>query len=665
MCGLVAWWNRDGSRVDVEALRDAVESLRHRGPDDEGYVLINTRTGRTVECAGEGTHASRPLPRLRDVAAEDFDLALGHRRLAVVDLSSAGHQPMRVDPDPNWIVYNGMIHNFIPLRQHLQARGYVFRSGTDTEVILHAYREWGEECVTRFNGMWAFVLWDQRAHRLFASRDHLGVKPLVFYADDRVAVIGSELKALVRLPRVPRHIDPEALHHYLSLMKVPAPFTIYQGVHKLRPAHTLVVRRESEAERNYWRPALQPVECSEQEAVDRVDELLQDSVRLRLLADVPVGSLLSGGIDSSLVTGVAARHARESLKTFTVSFRSLPEFDESGWADMVASHVRADHRSLELSGDFLERLPDLIDLFDEPFSVSSVMGVYLLARAAAREVKVLLTGDGGDELFAGYLDRYVGVDQLWERSGRHRLARFSAERARASAELVSWEHPAIASKVRAALRTLARPDQRRRDDCFNLRRLIFNDPEKLALYTPAWRARARGLNTLGWLRSTLPATPGGLRRWQLHDIHTSLHDEMLAKVDKATTAWGLEARVPFLDHRLVDLALNLPDRLKVADGHGKWILRRLGERYLPAAVLNREKHGFSIPLSAWFLGAFRPFVRDVLSPSGLRRVGVFRPETVARVLAYHDANPRFDTSHMVFTLLCFQLWHERHGRLVA
>jgi asparagine synthase (glutamine-hydrolysing) len=408
------------------------------------------------------------------------------------------------------------------------------------------------------------------------------------------------------------------------------------------------------------------VECTEQEALERVDELLQDSVRLRLLADVPVGSLLSGGIDSSIVTAVAAKHTGEALKTFNVSFRSLPEFDESPWADVVASHVNAQHRSIELSFDFLECLPELIDLFDEPFSVSSVMGVYLLARAAAREVKVLLTGDGGDELFAGYLERYIGVDELWERTGRHMLARFNAERTRASAEWVSWRRPATGPKVRAALRSLARPDQRRRDDCFNLMRLIFNDAEKRAIYTPEWRARTRGLSTLRWLGSTLPPpTPGGLRRWQLHDIDTSLHDEMLAKVDKATMAWGVEARVPFLDHRLVDLALNLPDRLKVTGGHGKWILRKLGERYLPPAVLNREKHGFSIPLSEWFRGELRTFVRDVLSPSALRRVGVFQPQAVAQVLAYHDANPCFATSHMVFTLLCFQLWHERHGEAVS
>jgi asparagine synthase (glutamine-hydrolysing) len=662
MCGVVAWWNRDGQPVDVEALRTAVESLRHRGPDDEGFVLINTRTGRATEYAGAGTRDSRGLPSLDEAKAGDFDLALGHRRLAIVDLSSAGHQPMCAADDSNWIVFNGMIHNFTELRQTLCERGYEFRSTADTEVILRAYQEWGEDCVTHFNGMWAFVLWDHRNRRLFASRDHLGIKPLTYYADRRVIAFASELKALVPLPRIPRRLDPEALHHYLSLMKVPAPFTIYEGIRKLRPAHSLVVARESLAERRYWRPATDPLECTEQEALERVDALLHDSVRLRLLADVPVGSLLSGGIDSSIVTAVAATRARDALKTFNASFRLVPEFDESRWAEAVASHVGVQHRSCELSFDFLERLPELIDLFDEPFSVSSVMGVYLLAQVAASEVKVLLTGDGGDELFAGYLERHVGVDELWERTGRRPLAHFDAERASASTQWVRWERLETRSKVRLALQSITRSDSRRRDDSFNLMRLILNDAEKQALYAPEWRARTRGLSTLRWLGSTLPPRGlEGLRRWQLHDISTSLHDEMLAKVDKATMAWGIEARVPFLDHRLVDLGLNLPDRLKVADGHGKWILRKLGERYLPPAVINRKKQGFSVPLSAWFRGELRGFVRDVLDPAALRRVGVFAPETVARLLAYHDARPSFLTSHMIFNVLCFQLWHERRG----
>ena len=660
MCGLVALWNRDGRPVDLDALRGAVQSLKHRGPDDEGYVLINTFTGRAVPCAGRDTDPRQQLPRLDDMTGEEFDLALGHRRLAIVDLSAAGHQPMSDPQGARWIAFNGMIHNFLSLRQELEARGCVFRSTTDTEVILSAYQEWGDECLVLFNGMWGFVLWDQRAQRLFASRDRFGIKPLVSYVDDRVAAFGSELKALVQLPRVPRRLDPEALHHYLSLMKVPAPLTIYQAIRKVMPGHSLVVDRRAVANPCYWRAgAERSGECSDSETIERVNDLLQDSVRLRLLADVRVGTFVSGGIDSSLVTAVAAQYSGSAVKCFSLGFRSPSKFDESRWGAMVASHLKVPYRAVVMSHDFLDDLPALIDLFDEPFAVSSVMGLYLLAREAAREVKVVLTGDGGDEVFAGYLTRYVDVDELWNGLGTRTLTRF-AERVRASTEWVRWEAPRIRTKAGAALRTLAGPDQRKRDDSFNLMRVIFNDVEKHALYTPEWRTCTRALSTLRWLDSTLPdAVPNRLKRWQLQDIATSLHDEMLAKVDKATMAWGVEARAPFLDHRLVDFAVNLPRHLKVSDGHGKWILRKLGERYLAPAILNRTKQGFTIPLSEWFGGDLRSFVREVLSPSAIRRSGVFQPEAVARVLAYYDANPCFLTAHMLFTLLCFQLWHER------
>jgi asparagine synthase (glutamine-hydrolysing) len=478
--------------------------------------------------------------------------------------------------------------------------------------------------------------------------------------DDRVAAFGSELKALVRLPRVPRRLDPEALHHYLSLMKVPAPLTIYRDVRKVMPGHSLVVGRHATTSSCYWRPGAQGgVASSDSDAIEQVDDLIQDSVRLRLLADVPVGTFVSGGIDSSLVTAVAARHTRAPVKTFCLGFSHSSAFDESRWGEMVASHVKAPHRAVVMSHNFLDDLPVLIDLFDEPYAVSSVMGVYLLAREAAREVKVVLTGDGGDEAFAGYLSRYIEVDELWNNS-RYLAPSRLAERTRASTQWVRWTMPGIRTKAGAVLRTVLGPWQRHRDISFNLRRLIFNDPEKRALYTPEWQARTATLDTLGWLDATLPDLGHDtLKRWQLHDIATSLHDEQLAKVDKATMAWGLEARVPLLDHRLVDLALNLPRHLKVADGRGKWILRKLGERYLPAAIVNRPKQGFTVPLSEWFGGDLRPLVRNVLDPSAVRRAGIFQPRAVEQVLAYYEANPCFHTAHMVFTLLCFQMWHER------
>lgn len=661
MCGLVAQWNRDGHPVDLDALRSAVVSMGHRGPDDEGYVLIDTRTGRVAEC-GDARRSVGLRPDLEQLKGAQFDLVLGHRRLAIVDPSAAGHQPMGTTDGSRWIVFNGMIYNFPEIRRDLEARGYAFRSGTDTEVILYAYQEWGPQCVTRFNGMWAFVLWDQEARQLFVSRDRFGIKPLVAYRDRDVAAFSSELKGLVRLAGVPRRLRPEAVHHYLSLKYVPAPLTIYESIEKLLPGHSLLVDRRSEIDRCYWRPALTPPSSrAEQDALEQVHGLLRESVRMHLLGDAPVGALLSGGIDSSLVTAIATKEGGGPIRTFGLACRSVPEVDESRWAELVASHVNACHRSVDFSADVLDRLPLMIDLFDEPFAVSSVMGVYLLAREAAREVKVVLTGDGGDELFAGYLERYVGVDELWERTGRRWLKRLNRERIAMSSEWIHWERAGIVRKLGVAVRALTRTEQRRRDDHFALAGLVFNDTEKRRLYTPDWRARTRGLSTLGWMRSTLPASPGdGLQRWQAQDIRTRLHDEMLAKADKATMAWGVEARVPFLDHRLVEVAVNLPRSLKVANGQGKWILRRLGERYLPLEVMTRKKHGFDVPISQWLQGAWREFVRDTLGSSAARQDGMFRPEAVQRIVAHHDANPSFRSAHMVFALLCLQIWQERH-----
>jgi asparagine synthase (glutamine-hydrolysing) len=287
------------------------------------------------------------------------------------------------------------------------------------------------------------------------------------------------------------------------------------------------------------------------------------------------------------------------------------------------------------------------------------MAIYLLAREAAREVRVLLTGDGADEIFAGYVRRFTAADELWDGWRPRPLSRL-AERARSHTQWVRWENPAVGTKAAAVLRALVRAGQRGRDDAFNLMRLIFSDAEKHALYTADWRARTRPFSTLQWLNATLSgSTTDRLTRWQLHDVATSLHDEMLAKVDKATMAWGVEARVPYLDHRLVELALNVPRRLKIRDGRGKWILQRLGGRYLPPEILNRPKQGFSIPLSVWFRTDLRALVRDVLSPSAIRRAGIFQPAAVDRVLAHHDANPRFVSAHMLFTLVCFQMWYER------
>ncbi len=663
MCGIVAIWNRDGRPLERTALQRAVASLVRRGPDDEGYVLIDTRSGRAVPCGGADTRVAG-LPRLEDVDG-DFDLALGHRRLAIVDASPAGHQPMATDDGRLWIAFNGMIYNFRELRAELEGAGHRFRSRSDTEVILHAYARWGAECVTRFNGMWGFVLWDREARRLLISRDRIGIKPLVYRLDDDRVVAASELGALAPFGALDDGIEPRAVHHYLSLMQVPAPYTIHARVRKLRPARTLSIGRSAVTEERYWRPAPGRVSVASDPgaASEQLEALLRDAVRLRLVADVPIGCFVSGGIDSGTIAALAvAERGGGPIATYSIAVPSDARIDESQYSRGIAAHLGSVHTQIDLtSADFAGFL-ELGALSGEPFAVSSVLGVSLIAQAARAQVKVLLAGDGADELFAGYHQRHVAVDERWNRFAPGPFGRLHVARAKAAGQWVRWRRLTRATIRGLRARSLFVSDAAGRDHEVMSKRCMFNDHEKHVLYTRAWAARVGDEDTIPWMRAALPPCDGDpLLRRQLHDVETLLHDEMTMKLDRGTMAWGVEGRVPLLDHRLVELAVSLPPGFRYAEGEGKWLLRRVAARLLPEAILTRPKRGFTIPVEAWLRGDRRDFLYDTLAASAIRRAAIFEPAAVAEVLAYFEREPHFHTAHMVFTLLCFQLWHDRRA----
>jgi len=665
VCGIVGIWNRDGRPVDRSALRRAVAALARRGPDDEGYVLIDTRSGRAVACRGADTRPG-DLPDL-DAVRGDFDLALGHRRLAIVDASDAGHQPMTNAEGDAWIVFNGMIYDFRALRAELAATGVRFRSATDTEVVLEAYRRWGTDCLTRFNGMWAFALWDARARRLVVSRDRIGIKPLVHRIDAHRAIVASELAALAPFGALADGIEPRALHHYLSLMQVPAPYTIFRGARKLQPARTLTIDAGGVREERYWRPRTGQVVAPDlDEARAELEALLADAVGLRLVADARVGAFVSGGVDSGVVAALAARaHAPERLSTFAITAPSEPDVDESPWSRAIASVLGSEHEEIALGAEALDAHRDMLDLYAEPFAVSSVLGVYLVARAARARVKVLLAGDGGDELFAGYAPRHWLVDAQWDGFPGGLRGRLDVTRALAAGQWVRWRArtPAIVRRLRLASLRVA--DAAGRDAHAMRRRCLFNDVEKHAIYSEAWAGagRAGGEDTIPWLRSLQPATDGDrvLRR-QLHDVDTLLPDEMATKLDRGTMAWGIEGRVPLLDHRVVEHTLSSPLAHRVADGEGKRLLHRVAARHLPPEVLAQPKRGFTMPLASWLRGPHRALVRDTLAPAAVARTGVFDATAVGEVLAWFEREPTYETGHMVFALLTFQLWHDRWAR---
>jgi asparagine synthase (glutamine-hydrolysing) len=629
MCGILAILNFDpANRVHEPLLRHMTDTMAHRGPDDAGYWM-------------------------------NGPVGLGHRRLAIIDLSSAGHQPMSNEDGTLWITYNGEIYNFKELRQGLETKGHFFRSETDTEVVLHAYEEWGEGCLSHFNGMWAFALWDSRRRCLFVARDRLGIKPLVYYRDPKRFICASEIKGIIADRTVPKEIDPEALHHYLSLMNIPAPFSIYKEIRKLQSGHYLLIKDGSIEDRVYWDlPMGEEVSKDRRIILENLETCLQDSVKRRMISDVPLGVFLSGGVDSSLISALATKTmSKRSLYTFTVRFQGTGNYDESVWARKVANQIHSNHLEIELAFDFVKTLPRLVQLFDEPFAISSVVALYLMAQEVSKHVKVVLTGDGGDEVFGGYPWRHSLLDQYLDWLNLWPFKWFHKDTGKEPVPLIRWKTTLRQMRMKQVLDALTYEDRTLRQWLYFQSLYCFNEVEKDQLYHREWAHQIAQVKTEDLLISHLPdKAPNRLTRWISFDLKTTLPDEMLAKVDKATMACGLEARVPFLDYRLVEYAINLPVSMKVHGREGKRALRWLGERYLPKEILKRPKHGFNVPLNIWFRNELWAFVKEILSESAVKDAGYFNIKTVQEILQRHRQDMTSDLSNPIFTLLCFELW---------
>jgi asparagine synthase (glutamine-hydrolysing) len=629
MCGIVALFHFDPQYpVSEPMLRQMTNSMAHRGPDDEGYWIRGA-------------------------------IGLGHRRLAIIDLSPSGHQPMSNEDGTLWITYNGEIYNFLELRQELEKKGHSFHSHTDTETILHAYEEWGTECLSHFNGMWAFALWDDRKKHLFVARDRLGIKPLLYYQDDQRFICASEIKGILSDPTIPRDLDPEAFHHYLSLMNIPAPFTIYKAIRKLNPGYYLLVKRGHIEDHLYWNlPMGEEVRDDDSKILETLDNKINESVQYRLISDVPLGVFLSGGLDSSLVSAMAAQHTmNEKLKTFTVSFLGLEDYDESRWASKVSEKIKSNHHEVNLPFNFIKTLPYLVRLFDEPFAISSVLALYLMSQEVSKHVKVVLTGDGGDEVFGGYPWRHSLLHQYLDWLNHWPLNRFRHDADHLPEPPIRWHLSTRSLRWRQGLEALIYDDRVLRQWVYFQSLYCYNEAEKRMLYTPEWSERIAQFSTDDLLDPYVPdSAPNPLARWLYFDLKTTLSDEMLAKVDKATMACSLEARVPFLDYRLVEYAINLPSHVKVRGDKGKLILRELGKHYLPSEILQRRKHGFNVPLKTWFRNELWDFIHDILSESSLKEGGYFRPEVVQEILKRHREDREGDFSNPILVLLWFELW---------
>ena len=602
MCGIYGAFSTDAARpVRIEVLDRMAQVLAHRGPD------------------GEGRHVAGPF-------------GMGMCRLSIIDLAS-GTQPMSNEDKTLWVVFNGEIYNYRELTADLVARGHRFATASDTEVLIHLYEEYGDGCVEPLRGMFAFAIWDGPRRELFLARDRLGIKPLYYAATSEGFLFGSELKALVQSPWLAPRLDRKGLGAYLQYGYVPDPLSILEGVAKVPPGHTLRIRSgRPDAPRRYWQPTdhfktgRRP--ASEAQGAAELWERLEDAVRFHMVSDVPVGAFLSGGVDSTAVVSIMARTSRRPVKTFSVGFRE-DRYNELPYARQVAEACGTEHHELLVEPNDLKVLEELLSGFDEPFADSSAIPTYLVSRLARQHVKVVLSGDGGDELFAGY-DRY-GVDR-----GRRHLGLAGDLGLGGVLRAASALLPVGGG--RNTLYTLSLP---------RLQRYIHS----ISLF-PRQALEAVLEGDVGAARVDIAALADrdldSLSRLQDLDLKTYLPGDILTKVDRMSMANSLEARVPLLDHPLVEFACSLPPDLQLRAGTTKYLLKRALEGRVPAEVLTRAKQGFAVPLESWFSGSIPGFFRDELADtSHLIGVGIRRPE-IGRLLDRFETTRRRD--------YCDRLW---------
>jgi asparagine synthase (glutamine-hydrolysing) len=625
MCGICGLASVDGaSSPDRAALEAMSETMVHRGPDSDG-VLVEGPVGLAV------------------------------RRLSIIDLEG-GDQPIGNEDRSIHVVQNGEIYNYRELRAELERRGHRFSSRSDTEVLVHLYEERGPRFVDELRGMFAVAVWDSRRRRLVLARDRFGIKPLYYRIAGATLSFASELKALFAQPGFQRQIDFDALEAYLAFNSIPAPLTIFSGVRKLPAGHLLTWEGSEPQLERYARP--RPVPAAEvrpegdEELAAELRERLRDSVRAHLVADVPVGVLLSGGIDSSVLTALAASESAERVSTFSIGFEES-SFDELSAARLVAEHYGTDHHELVLRPDAVELLPRLVEAFDEPFADSSALPTYLVSELAAGTVKVAISGEGGDELFGGYYT-YV-ADQIAPRlAPAAKALRGVVERLPSSSAKASLDYKAKRFVRGAHLPPLER---------HHAWKEIFSDDARAELVA---RRRDGISDPLDLYRARYGETEGAepLARLQDLDLGIYLVDDLLVKTDRASMAHSLEARVPFCDPAVAELALALPTAKKVRGFAKKRLLRRAVAPLLPRSIARARKRGFSVPMAAWLRGELEPFAREVLAAGTVDGQGYFRSEQVSRLLDAHVAG-REDLSRQIWGLMAFTLWAERYASSAA
>ncbi|MBN1911144.1 MAG: asparagine synthase (glutamine-hydrolyzing) [Pirellulales bacterium] len=635
MCGITGGiWTEPGLSVEAATLERMVDVLAHRGPDDSGtYVSeYRVRPGRET------------MP----------GVALGHRRLSIIGLAT-GHQPMANEDESVWVVFNGEIYNFGRLRRRLEGSGHRFRTESDTEVLVHLYEDEGRDMLGHLEGMFSFAVWDARRCQLLLARDRLGQKPLVYRHEPGRLLFASELKSLLEVPGVPRRIDPQALDEYLAYQYVPHPRTILEGIHKLPPAHWALWRDGRLETGCYWRPDFNRVDRRpRQEMADELRKTLTDAVQKRLQSEVPLGAFLSGGVDSTIVVGLMKDLTDEPVRTFSIGF-PVAEYDETRYARLAAEQFGTVHEEFRVEPDAVDVLDKLVWHFDEPFADSSAVPTWYVAQLTRQHVTVALTGDGGDELFAGY-PRYRAV-ALASRFDRLPAGLRSVLAGRYWQLLPSSpRQKSIIRRGKRFVEVLRQTPWRRYFDWIS----IFNEAQRAALYTDEMVGSLPDADPIQFLLLAAARSAGRdpVTQTSLTDLLTYLPCDLMTKVDIASMAHGLECRQPFLDHRVVELAARMPVVYKYRRNRGKRILLETFADLIPRPIRRRRKMGFGVPLDAWFRGPLSGMARAVLLDTRTTARGYFRPETVTALLDDHQSG-RFDHSYRLWSLLVLELWQRR------
>lgn len=622
MCGIAGFSGSLINKIDASvALRNMSAAIHHRGPDDDGFLETVTRDNR-------------------------FQIGLAHRRLSIIDLST-GHQPIGNEDGSVQIIFNGEIYNFHALRDELIACGHRFVTASDTETIVHAYEQWGERCVEYFRGMFAFAIWDARNERLFLARDRFGKKPLFLCEINGVLLFASEIKSLLAFPGVNVTVDSTSVWDYLMYRYVPGPGTLFRGIRKLMPGCYAVWENGVLIERRYYQPPDRSVFTGTSLPGDPVGaflEKLDEAVSIRMISDVPFGAFLSGGIDSSAIVGLMSQHSSQPVKTFSVGFAES-SYSELGYAKTIADQFKTEHHELVVSQDHLmEFLPALVRYRDAPVAEPSDIPIYLLAREARRTVKMVLTGEGSDEFLGGYpkhvYERYAAPYQLIPGFIRHGIL-----------EPLIQALPYRFRRAKTAIVNLGLENfEERMPRWFGA--LSENERKELvALSNPGVRASGAQFDSS-------PAN-SALRRILYFDQTSWLPDNLLERGDRMTMAASLEARMPFMDHELAAFVSDLPDNYRIRNRQTKWILREAMKRVLPAAILERPKVGFRVPVNEWFQGSMRDYLYEHLTSSDSFTKPYYRPEMLEKVLEDHVTG-RQNHEKLLWSMLNLEIWHRQY-----